>query len=248
MAKLIVAEGLDGSGKSTQAELIKKYFDTRKLSFSFFHFPMYGHNEFSDIVARFLRGELGSIDKVSPYFVANIYAMDRFMFLPVLEQAMKDVDVLFLDRYVFSNLAYQAAKYPTDSEEGKKIIEWIINLEFGFLKLPYPDLNIFFDVPTRVTKKRLEAKREGSDRDYLNGKQDIHEADFEFQERVRQNYLYVMKEKPNCKIINCTLSLGNEDGSICDFVIEPDILFRRFVKPTLDYTLFGDQNNYNDYE
>jgi dTMP kinase len=240
MGKLLVAEGLDGSGKSTQCELIKKYFDTRKLTFSFFHFPMYGHNEFSDIIARFLRGDLGSIDKVSPYFAANIYGMDRYMFMPILQEALKTVDVVLLDRYVFSNLAYQGAKYPTHSIESAKIKQWILDFEFEFLKLPYPDLNVFFDVPTQVTKERMEAKREGSDRDYLQGKQDIHEADFEFQERVRKNYLGVM-EGPNCKIVPCTMALGDDEHKKY-FVFEPEDLFKMHVKPILDYTIFGDQN------
>ena len=238
MSKLIVLEGIDGSGKSTQTELVKKYFKTRKLEFSFFHFPMYGHNEFSDIIARFLRGEFGSIDKVSPYFVANIYGMDRYMFLPLLQDALKVMDVVLLDRYVFSNLAYQGAKYPTHSIESAKIKQWILDFEFEFLKLPYPDLNIFFDVPAEVTRKRIEAKREGADRDYLQGKKDIHEEDFEFQERVRQNYLGVMEDSPNCKIIPCTIEVGNKEH----LIISPEDLFKMHVKPTLDYILFGDQN------
>lgn len=240
MSKLIVLEGIDGSGKSTQVELVKKYFENHKLSFSFFHFPMYGHNEFSDLIARFLRGEFGSIDNVSPYFVANIYAMDRFMFLPILQEALKNVDVVLLDRYVFSNIAYQAAKYPLASKETNDIKTWIMNFEFDFLNLPYPDLNIFFDVPIEVTKERMEAKREGSDRDYLNGKIDIHEADFLFQERVRQNYLDIMTGV-NCKIIPCTMALGDEEHRKYS-VFEPKDLFKMHVKSLLDYTLFGDQN------
>jgi dTMP kinase len=236
MSKLISIEGCDGAGKSTQVELVKKYFKNHKLSFSFFHFPMYGHNEFSDIIARFLRGEFGGIDKVSPYFVANIYAMDRFMFLPILKEALKTVDVVLLDRYVFSNIAYQAAKYPLASKETDDIRTWILNFEFDFLNLPYPDLNIFFDVPIKITKERLETKREGSDRDYLNGKQDIHEADFEFQERVRQNYLDIMAGV-NSKIIPCTIAQKDKY-----LVIPPKDLFKMHVKPLLDYTLFGDEN------
>lgn len=239
MSKLIVLEGIDGSGKSTQTELVKKHFENRKLTYSFFHFPMYGHNEFSDIIARFLRGDLGSIDKVSPYFVANIYAMDRYMFLPELQMALDNSDVVLLDRYVFSNLAYQGAKYPTESIASAQVKQWILDFEFEFLKLPYPDLTIFFDVPVNITKKRLEANREGSSRDYLKGKQDIHEADFEFQERVRQNYLGIMEDSLDCEIVNCTIPATGPGDSL---VIEPKSLFKAFVKPLLDNALFGDEN------
>jgi dTMP kinase len=237
MSKLIVLEGIDGSGKSTQTELVKKYFGTRKLSFSFFHFPMYGHNEFSDIIARFLRGEFGSIDKVSPYFVANIYGMDRYMFMPILEEALKTVDVVLLDRYVFSNLAYQGAKYPNQSIESARVKQWILDFEFEFLQLPYPDLNIFFDVPTEITKGRLESQR-GDDKEYLQGRQkDIHEEDMEFQERVRQNYLGVMESSPNCKIVPCTIPVKDNEH----LVISPENIFKMHVKSALDYVLFGEK-------
>jgi len=237
MGKLINIEGLDASGKSTQCNLIKRYFDNHKLSHSFFHFPMYGDNQFSDVIARFLRGEFGGIDEVSPYFVANIYAMDRYMFLPKLQEALNTTDVVLLDRYVFSNLAYQGAKYPTHSIESAKVKQWILDFEFEFLKLPYPDLNIFFDVPTEITGERLESQR-GDDKEYLQGRQkDIHEEDMEFQERVRQNYLGIMEDSPNCKIVPCIVGLGNKS-----FVIPAEDLFKVHVKPILDYTLFGDQN------
>jgi len=199
---------------------------------------MYGHNEFSDIIARFLRGEFGSIDKVSPYFVANIYAMDRYMFLPELQMMMNDVDVVLLDRYVFSNLAYQGAKYPNGSIASNQVKKWIMDFEFEFLKLPYPDLNIFFDVPTEITGKRLEEQR-GDDKEYLQGRQkDIHEEDMEFQERVRQNYLGVMTDSPNCKIVPCTLSAGDKH-----LVISPENIFKMHVKTALDYVLFGEKES-----
>jgi dTMP kinase len=235
MAKLIVLEGADGAGKSTQVKLIKKYFEDKGLKFAFFHFPMYEHNEFSDVIAKFLRGEFGGINEVSPWFVANIYAMDRFMFMPDLQKALDENDVVLLDRYVYSNVAYQAAKFPLASMETHDIKNWILNFEFDFLKLPYPDLNIFFDVPSSVSKKRIEGSREGEDRSYLNGKQDIHEADFEFQKRVRDNYLDSMAGAVNCTIVPCAIQFGPTNEWI---VYTPDELFKRY-KPVLDYTLFN---------
>ena len=142
MAKLIVLEGADGAGKSTQVELLKKYFEEKGLSFVYYHFPMYGHNQFSDIIAKFLRGELGSIEEVNPYFIATQYAMDRFMFKSELELSMQNNDVVLLDRYVYSNVAYQSAKC-SFALESKAISEWILKFEFGFLELPFPNLNIF---------------------------------------------------------------------------------------------------------
>lgn len=187
-AKLIVLEGLDGAGKSTQIELIKKYFEKHNLTYTYLHFPKYGHNPASDVISAYLRGEYGNIEDVSPIFVANIYAMDRFLYLPELRKYMFDYDVVLLDRYVFSNMAYQGGKYNAELQS-QVMRDWINEFEFGFLELPYPDINIFFDVPIETIKKRLEDKREGEDRRYLKGKSDIHEMDMQFQRKVREQYL-----------------------------------------------------------
>jgi dTMP kinase len=226
--KLIVLEGTDGAGKSTQTELVKKYLELNSLKYEYFHFPMYGHNEFSEVIAKFLRGEFGGVDDVDPYFVANIYAMDRFMFLPELNRAIEENDVVLLDRYVFSNLAYQGAKL--EGAESQIIKNWIHSFEFGFLKLPYPDINIFFDVPMEIVKERLDGKRTGEDRDYLKGKQDIHEADLDFQSRVRDNYLELVGAT-NYKIIQCAQKSGPSWT-----VFNPDYLFESYKKD-LDYVL-----------
>lgn len=199
--KLLVLEGIDGAGKGTQLNLIKNYLSSKNLKFHHLHFPMYGHNEFSDIIAKFLRGELGENDKVDPYFVATIYAMDRFKYLPELQKLMEENDVVILDRYVLSNIAYQSSKI-SNTEDIIKIKNWILDFEFKFLDLPYPDLTLFLDVPVEITKERLENQREGSDRDYLNGKKDIHEADLSFQVKVRNMY-NSFSEMDNYHIIEC---------------------------------------------
>jgi dTMP kinase len=227
IAKLICTEGLDSSGKSTQSKLIKEYLKDNNKSFKFFHFPMYGHNKFSEMIARFLRGEFGGIEEVSPYFVANLYAMDRFMFLPELKKAMDENNVVLLDRYVYSNIAYQGAKYPLNSDENKNIRKWIYQFEFGFLNLPKPDLNIFFDVPIEIIKQRLESNREGNDREYLNGKKDIHETNISFQNEVRLNYHSSMNNIGNnwdnyCKIISCVDNQSN--------ILNPNNLFNSYKK------------------
>jgi len=207
-SKLIVLEGLDGSGKSTQIDLIKKYFEKNNLTYEYIHFPIYTENESGGVIAAYLRGEYGDINAVDPVFVANIMAMNRFQYLPQLQRYLQDNDVVLLDRYVFSNMAYQGAKYDTETQ-AQIMRDWINEFEFGFLELPYPDLNIFFDVSIESIEKRLEEKREGDDRTYLNGKIDIHEKDIEFQKRVRENYLK-LKNYQGYKII-ATESMNPEE-------------------------------------
>ena len=201
MGKLVVLSGLDGSGKGTQLNLIKKYFEDNNIKYVYLHFPMYDHNIYGKIIAAYLRGEYGDINEVDPIFVANIYAMDRFLYLPMLNKQLEENDVVLLDRYVFCNMAYQGAKHDTEIQS-QIMRNWIDELEFGFLELPYPDLTVFFDVPIETIKARLEETREGDDRNYLNGKKDIHEANIEFQSKVRDNYL-ALKEYQNYIIIPC---------------------------------------------
>ena len=220
MGKLISVSSLDGGGKTTQCELIQKYFENNNIKYVYIHFPTYD-NEAGKIVAAYLRGEYGNIDQVDPVFVANIYAMNRFLYLPKLQKQLEEVDVVLLDRYVFCNMAYQGAKYNTETQSNI-IRDWINEFEFGFLELPYPDLNIFFDLPLSLIEKRLGKKRKGDDRKYLNGKTDIHETDIKFQEKVRENYL-ALKNYENFIMISC--SREDEHETLED---SPEEIFKKY--------------------
>lgn len=220
-AKLIVCEGLDGAGKSTQIDLIKQYLEKRNLKYEYMHFPIYGNNEASSVISAYLRGEYGNVSEVNPIFVANIYAMDRYLYLPTLQKQLSENDVVLLDRYVFSNMAYQGAKFNTEAQS-QIMRDWINDFEFRFLELPYPNLNIFLDVPIELIESRLKEKREGNDRDYLKGKTDIHENDIEFQKRVRDNYI-MLKNYPGYEIISTEyldpISIFNRYKYLIDKVI-----------------------------
>jgi dTMP kinase len=218
MSKLLTLNALDGSGKSTQLELIKNYLKSKGTKFDFYHFPTYGDNEFSNIISQYLRGEFGDVNNVDPYFVANIYAMDRYLFKPKLEKMLQENDIVILDRYVHCNMAFQGAKFNVYSDENMKIQRWIYDFEFNFLKLPYPDTCIFLDVPLDILKQRLESKREGSDREYLKGKEDIHEKDFGLQKRVYYNYKNM--DSDDYIKIDCT----NKDGKL----LTPDEVFNKY--------------------
>ena len=185
---LIVIEGLDGAGKSTQINRLNEYLVSKGHRCRQLHFPRTDSPVYGGLIARFLRGELGDIHQVNPYLVAVIYAGDRLDFKPTLEKWLHDGDMILLDRYVYSNVAYQCAKI-SDTEENRALREWILHMEFEYHGLPKPDLNIFLDVPFMFTRQKLTDHREGDERQYLQGKMDIHEADLDFQECVRQSYL-----------------------------------------------------------
>lgn len=207
--KIICLESLDGAGKSTQINLIKDFFENKKIKCTHVHFPIYEENEPGKIIASYLRGEYGNLYDVNPLFIANTYAMNRYLYLAKFKKMIAENDIILLDRYVFSNMAYQGAKYDNETDV-KTIINWIYNFEFKFLKLPYPDLTLFLNVPVDIIEKRLLEKREGEDREYLNGKNDIHEMNIEFQKKVHFNYAnFKYKNYKNINCIDKNLNLLN---------------------------------------
>jgi len=185
---LIVIEGLDGAGKSTQINRLNEHLTARGYRCRQLHFPRTDSPVYGELIARFLRGELGDIHQVNPYLVALMYAGDRFDYKPTLETWLNAGDMVLLDRYVYSNVAYQCAKMGT-REERMALRKWILHLEFEYYQLPKPDLNIFLDVPFMFTSQKLTDDRNGAERQYLLGKKDIHEADLDFQKSVRESYL-----------------------------------------------------------
>jgi dTMP kinase len=201
---LLVIEGLDGAGKSTQVKLLQEYLKNKGLKYEYIHFPRTDSPVYGDLIARFLRGELGDNHIVNPYLVALIYAGDRADAKVMIENWISQGITVILDRYVYSNIAYQCAKI-NDGGQKLALKKWILETEFGYFKLPKPDINIFLDVPFNFTKQKLTEQRNGDDRSYLQGQRDIHEEDLDFQNRVRDVYLSLESEKHFVRI-DCSLN------------------------------------------
>lgn len=200
----IVIEGLDGAGKSTQVQRIQHYLTNKGLQWEYIHFPRFTTPYYGEMIARFLRGELGSIESVDPYIVAMLYAGDRLDAADQIRKWLQQGRVVIIDRYVLSNIAYQCAKL--DSDKKLTLKQWILGLEYDHNRIPKPDLTLFLDVPFQFTMRSLTQARQGDDRNYLNGKQDIHEASLELQCAVRQ--MYISHCEPSYKIIDCGTTQG----------------------------------------
>lgn len=218
--KLIVIEGLDGAGKSTQISLLKQWFADRNLQCRYIHFPRTEAPYFGELIARFLRGEFGDLDTVDPYLVAMLYAGDRKDAAIMIETWLEEKYFVILDRYTYSNIAYQCAKVSTPEEE-LRLREWILKLEFEHFGIPKPDINIFLDVPFRFTEEKLNSRRHGDDRNYLMGNCDIHEQSLEFQKRVRDIYLSVAASDEKLQVISCR----DED----EMMPPPEAIFRMIL-------------------
>jgi dTMP kinase len=199
---LIVLEGLDGAGKSTQAALLRDYMATRHVETKFLHFPRFDRPVFGELIAKFLRGDFGEASAVNPYLVGLLYAGDRHDAAPVIREWLAGGYCVLLDRYVYSNIAYQCAKL-ADPEAQRTLREWIWEMEYRYFGIPQPDLTVFLDVPLAHVEKKLTEVRAGDDRAYLQGKQDIHESSMLLQQNVRKIYLSQAAIDPAFKVIDC---------------------------------------------
>jgi dTMP kinase len=205
--KLFVIEGVDGSGKSTQLKLLSEFLTRKGYSFEFLHFPRTDAPYFGELIARFLRGEFGSLNEVDPYLVALLYAGDRRDASEMIRGWLDNKKIVLLDRYTYSNIAYQCAKID-DMNAKDKLMNWILNLEFEHFGIPKPDLNMFLDVPFSFTEKKLRSDRSGNDRTYLKGTRDIHEESLNFQKRVRDLYLKVARSDDRLVVVDCNKGNG----------------------------------------
>ena len=203
----IVLEGLDGAGKSTQIRMLRQLFADRGVESEYVHFPRFDSPVYGQLIARFLRGEFGGVQEVDPYLVALIFAGDRADAAPQIRQWLAEGKAVVLDRYVYSNVGFQCAKLPA-GEERDRLADWIVNLEFGHNALPRPDLSLFLDVPFAFTERKLSEVREGDDRDYLQGGQDIHEASLQLPQDVRSVYLASAAKDPSLRVVDCSDASG----------------------------------------
>lgn len=221
---LTVLEGLDGAGKSTQVKKLRAYLESLDGNLEYIHFPRYDAPVYGDLISRFLRGDFGANDAVHPQLVALLFAEDRHGAAPQMKRVLEQGGNILLDRYVYSNIAYQCAKLK-DADEAAALRDWIFETEYGNFELPKPDLNIFLDVPIAFVESKLKSQRGGADRDYLEGAQDIHEADIEFQKRVRKIYRQQCEIDPKFIRIDCSDDYGQ--------MLPPDEIFAK-VKAVVD--------------
>jgi dTMP kinase len=172
LGRLIAIEGIDGSGKRTQMDLLHGAIAAGEGGHSVYStgFPQYD-SWFGKMVGQFLNGELGPLEAVDPHFTALLYAGDRFEAKPKMEAALNEGKIVLIDRYIGSNLAHQTARVvPEKRDEFRR---WIEHLEYGIYELPREDLVLYLRVPPTEAQKLVAQK---SKRSYTNAKQDLLEA------------------------------------------------------------------------
>lgn len=185
---LVAIEGIDASGKNTQARLLESRAGEYGISTCRISFPRYDETVFGKLASEYLNGDFGQVYSLHPKLSALLFAGDRFESKSYLEEMISSHKLVILDRYVSSNLAYQAAKLP--KEKRLDFIEWLGNLEYGVFGLPFADITIFLDIAVE-TASRLVYKR--GKRSYTNLKADIHESDPRYLQHCGDVYHFLAK-------------------------------------------------------
>jgi dTMP kinase len=170
--KLIAVEGIDGSGKGTQVQLLHRALSSLTGGPGVYAtaFPQY-HSWFGNMVGQFLNGDFGALDRVDAHFTALLYAGDRFEAKPGLEAALSAGKIVLVDRYIGSNLAHQTARVSTEKRD--EFRRWIEHLEYNIYGLRREDLVLYLRVPPAEAQKLVTQKAK---RTYTSAKQDILEA------------------------------------------------------------------------
>lgn len=188
--KVIAIEGIDGSGKRTQVDLLAKTLTARGYSPYATAFPQYD-SWFGKMVGRFLNGELGPLESVDPHFTALLYAGDRFEAKPRIEAALHRGQIVLADRYIGSNLAHQVARAP--AAERAAFQAWIEHLEYGIYGLPRESLILYLRLPPLQAQALIRQK---SERSYTSAKHDLQEASLRHLEEAAQMYDLLAQNAP----------------------------------------------------
>ncbi|MEE1155444.1 MAG: deoxynucleoside kinase [Acutalibacteraceae bacterium] len=194
--KLIVIEGLDGSGKATQTALLEEALNKGGYCVKHISFPDY-NNPSSALVKMYLGGQLGKTPAdVNPYAASSFYAVDRYAsYKQFWQEEYNGGKVILADRYTTSNAIYQLSKV----EDSKKdeFLQWLELYEYNQLQLPKPNVVIYLDMPIEISQMLMTKRYKGDE-----SKKDLHESNFNFLKECRVSALYSAK-KQGWQVVNC---------------------------------------------
>lgn len=190
--KLIVIDGIDGSGKTTQIELLSKYLALQGQALQIIDFPRYEDNIYGKLIKRYLEGEFGSINNVNPYLIALAFAGDRLLAKPLIANWLNEGKLVLANRYVSASKAHLSANLPENQRE--EFIKWLDKLEYETNGMPKPDLTILLKVDPKVGQKNAL-------KDHLT---DMHEESIDHEQKAAKIYLELSQSEENWVVVNCT--------------------------------------------
>lgn len=196
--RFVVIDGPDGSGKTTQTNLLVEELKANGLEVEMADFPQYGKKS-AVFVEEYLNGTYGAM---SAQAASIFYAVDRFDASFRIRELLQAGKIVISNRYVTANAGHQGGKI-SDENERLKYFRWLNNLEYEIFGIPKPDLNVILHVPTEVAIKLLKERRKNENAPSAHKKADLHEQDIEHLKNATEAYLQIAKLFPNTKLVEC---------------------------------------------
>jgi dTMP kinase len=216
--KMIVIEGLDGSGKSTQVELLKQKLIDNNIELRQIKLPDYD-NKSSTLVKMYLNGEFGSNPAdVNIYSASLFYAVDRYAsYKNIWGDDYNNGTLILADRYTTSNAVHQTVKL--SKEEWDKYLDWLFHTEYEMMEIPKPDAVIYLDMDVDISQRLMSKRYNGEET-----KKDVHEANVEFLNACREAALYAA-DKCGWVIVPCSengepLSIEEINETVYNILLE----------------------------
>lgn len=202
--KLIVIDGIDGSGKATQTRLLESKLKKDGYKVKVIDFPRYENNFFGKLIGQYLSGMYGDFIQMDPRVASILYAADRFESSKEIKKWLDQGYVVLSDRYVSANQIHQGGKIRSQKER-EKFLAWLEKMEFSVFCIPKPDLVVYLDVPFEISQywlKQKVAKRKKQS--YLkNGRRDVAEDNLIHLKDSRNSALSLAKTNKNWIKVSC---------------------------------------------
>ncbi|MCK5107642.1 MAG: deoxynucleoside kinase [Nanoarchaeota archaeon] len=193
----IVIDGTDGSGKTTQLNILVKKLREQGHEVEVADFPQYNQKS-AGLVEEYLGGKYGTADEVGPYTASVFYAVDRFDASFKLKEWINQGKIIISNRYVSASMGHQGGKIK-NPEDRKKYLEWLQNFEYNVMKIPQPDLTLILHVDSEISQKlSIERKRE----DWKDKTKDIHEENLQHLKDAEKTYLEIA-QLPKFQLVEC---------------------------------------------
>ncbi|MDQ5954264.1 MAG: dTMP kinase [Patescibacteria group bacterium] len=200
--KLIVIDGTDGSGKTTQINLLVKSLKKDGHKVKQIHFPHY-ENFLGGFIAHCLTEQYYNFINVHPKIVSVLYAADRWESSQEIKDLLSKGNIVILDRYVSANQIHQGGKIKS-AKKRHAFLEWLDEMEYKVFKIPRPDITLYLSLPFHLSEKLIKERNSKSVRAYSGNKKDVHEVDVEFKKNSHESALWLSKNLKNFIKIDCT--------------------------------------------
>ena len=203
----IVFDGIDGSGKSTQSNLLVRDLRRRGFDVVQMDFPQYG-TKAAGLIEEYLNGVFGSAESVGPYRASVFFACDRYAASFKIRAALAEGKIVVSDRYIASNIGHQGGKI-ADVRERRRFIRWLFDFEYGLFGIPRPDVTLIlkttpqlsWKMAPQVSDKIKKAKRAAC---LGTRKRDIHDRDISHLARALDSYLFAARQFPKeFRVVEC---------------------------------------------